>query len=391
MFVTYVIGNENLLNTKNRKVAVVGAGLLGRLLSLLLERQHEVTLFERGALDNEKTTGRLAAAMVAPVAESIVASEHIVSMGMQSTSLWRALLSALDLTALYQQQGTLVVAHPNDEADLRHFQRRLKVTVAEQALNINVLDHTGIQTLEPELQTTFQRGLFLPDEGHVLNHQLFDETSRRLQNSHIKLKAGCETRVCGKSVMYCSTPETQPITEQFDLVIDCRGLAAKHQLQNDKAKLRGVRGEVIRLRAPEVNISRPVRFMHPRYPIYIVPKPNDEYVIGATEIESEDEKRPSVRSTMELLSAAYSLHKGFAEAEIISIDAGLRPTLMDNEPQISVTNGLIQVNGLYRHGYLIAPYVLNQIVLLLNQQGITTQGFVETLPVLDSQLVVQLD
>lgn len=105
--------------------------------------------------------------------------------------------------------------------------------------------------------------------------------------------------------------------------------------------------------------------MHPRHPIYIAPKPNSEYVIGATEIESEDDKRPTVRSALELLSAAYSVHKGFAEAEVLSMQAGLRPAFQDNEPKILLNGKQIQVNGLYRHGYLLAPYVLQQVLLLI--------------------------
>ena len=68
---------------------------------------------------------------------------------------------------------------------------------------------------------------------------------------------------------------------------------------------------MIRLHAPEVSLRRPVRLMHPRYPLYIAPKPDHVFVIGATEIESEDTSPASVRSTLELLSAAYSLHSGF--------------------------------------------------------------------------------
>jgi hypothetical protein len=57
--------------------------------------------------------------------------------------------------------------------------------------------------------------------------------------------------------------------------------------------------------------------VHPRYPLYIAPKPgHGVFVIGATEIESEDMSPASVRSTLELLSAAYAVHSGFAEARI---------------------------------------------------------------------------
>ncbi|HYP70028.1 MAG TPA: FAD-dependent oxidoreductase, partial [Variovorax sp.] len=143
------------------------------------------------------------------------------------------------------------------------------------------------------------------------------------------------------------------------------GLGAKPQWR----ALRGVRGEVIRVHAPEVKLTRPTRLVHPRYPLYIAPKPGDVYVIGATEIEAEDMSPASVRSTLELLSAAYAVHSGFAEARIVEIATQCRPTLPDNLPDVQQPQPrVLQVNGLYRHGFMIAPAVLD-IVLDLLERG----------------------
>jgi glycine oxidase len=145
-------------------------------------------------------------------------------------------------------------------------------------------------------------------------------------------------------------------------VFDCRGVGASI----DWSQLRGVRGEVIRLYASEVNIQRPVRLVHPRYPLYIAPKPDHVYVIGATEIESDDKSEASVRSTLELLSAAYSLHSGFAEARILEINTQLRPALKKNLPEIRrIAPRCLQINGLYRHGFLIAPAMLDAVLGLM--------------------------
>ena len=95
--------------------------------------------------------------------------------------------------------------------------------------------------------------------------------------------------------------------------------------------------------------------MHPRYRIYIVPRPNHRYVVGATEIESEDQSNMSVRSSLELLSAVYSVHPGFGEARIANTLTNCRPALGDNLPRIETETGLTRINGLYRHGYLLAP------------------------------------
>jgi glycine oxidase len=62
-----------------------------------------------------------------------------------------------------------------------------------------------------------------------------------------------------------------------------------------------------------------------------------------------------VRSALELLTAAYALHPAFAEARIVEFGAGLRPAFPDNLPRIQVSGEKIAVNGLYRHGFLLAP------------------------------------
>jgi glycine oxidase len=158
--------------------------------------------------------------------------------------------------------------------------------------------------------------------------------------------------------------------QAFDWLLDCRGLGAQPQWQ----RLRGVRGEVIRVYAPEVDLRRPLRLMHPRYPIYIAPKPHHLFVIGATEIESEDRSAASVRSTLELLSAAYSVHSGFAEGRVLELNTQLRPTLPDNLPAVRwLGPRSLQVNGLYRHGFLIAPAMLD-VVLQLMREGVSDQA-----------------
>ena len=138
--------------------------------------------------------------------------------------------------------------------------------------------------------------------------------------------------------------------KDYDWVIDCRGYA----LAAEDPKLRGVKGEVVVVRNQDFKLSRPVRLMHPRYSIYIIPRPNHEFLIGATLIESADNVR-TVKSVMELLSAAYSLHPSFAEAEILNIHSGIRPAYPDNLPRIKIEGNVIRCNGLFRHGYLLAP------------------------------------
>lgn len=318
-------------------IAVVGFGLAGRLAALELSKSHHVTVFEASDEHTQNSAGKVAAAMLAPLAESVLCETDLAIMGLNSLKRWPEIVSELEGEVFYQQKGTLVVAHQQDKGDLQSFSQRIKPIAGHSAQALNAQQ---ITQLEPELANRFNQGVFLPCEGQIDN-QAFYKASFTILNKR-KVKFVFNQRV--------SIQNGEVNNRAFDYIIDCRGLGAK----GDKP-LRGVRGEVARLHAPEVNLTRPVRLMHPRYPIYIAPKPNNEYVIGATEIESDDSGPATVRSTLELLSAAYTVHSGFAEARLLNIQSGLRPAFSDNRPAVLKTGNVISINGLYRHGYMLGP------------------------------------
>jgi glycine oxidase len=71
--------------------------------------------------------------------------------------------------------------------------------------------------------------------------------------------------------------------------------------------------------------------------------------------------RISVRSMLELLTSAYALHPAFGEAEIVEIGTGVRPAFPDNLPRIRRIGSALYVNGLYRHGFLVAPALARRV------------------------------
>jgi glycine oxidase len=151
-----------------------------------------------------------------------------------------------------------------------------------------------------------------------------------------------------------------------DLAVDARGVGAS----GDWPQLRGVRGEVLRVECAGVTLQRPVRLMHPRYQLYVVPRPGNQFVVGATELESEDLGPVTVRSMLELGSALHSLHPAFGEARVLRMSAALRPALDDHRPAIALRKGVWHINGLYRHGYLCAPALIDDLAhKLLNSKS----------------------
>ncbi len=328
-------------------IAVVGFGLTGRLAALELSLAHNVTVYEADDAEARNSAGRVAAAMLAPLAESVLCEQDLALMGLDSINRWPGILAQLDEAVFFQQQGTLVVAHQQDKGDLQSFTERLKPLANHHAQQLN---GAHISELEPELSGRFNQGVYLPSEGQIDNQAFYQASFNTLKAREVQFNFAENIN-----------PASEQIQHSHDYIIDCRGLGAK----SAQCKLRGVRGEVVRLHAPEVNLTRPVRLMHPRYPLYIAPKPNHEYIIGATEIESQDNGPATVRSTLELLSAAYTVHSGFAEARIINIQTGLRPAFSDNRPQVKRQGKVISINGLYRHGYLLAPSLVAEAVALI--------------------------
>jgi glycine oxidase len=341
---------------------VLGAGLMGRLLAWQLARAgHRVTVYEAGAADAQTSPARIAAAMLAPLAESAITEASVVEMGRHALTRWPQLLAQLSLPVFFQQEGTLILWHRQDAAEARRFAGQLQATNEKNPAlpKVQALDTAGVKQLEPSLENRFAQGLYLPGEGQLDNRQLLAALLHELQALNVELHWNSPR----------APQDFQPGTKgQPDWLFDCRGLGANAQW----GQLRGVRGEVARIHAPEVSLSRPTRLIHPRYPIYIAPKQDHLFVIGATEIESNDLSPPSVRSTLELLSAAYAVHPGFAEARILEIATQCRPTLPDNLPAIRhLGPRCLQINGLYRHGFMISPALLDVVLEFVNEQATT--------------------
>lgn len=338
---------------------VLGAGLMGRLLAFeLAQRGHRVEVHDAGTPEAEGSAARVAAAMLAPLAESAITELPVVRMGAHALRRWPVLLQALPEPVFFQQQGTVILWHRQDAAEARRFAGLIERTAAAlpELPAPREIDAAALGALEPALAGRFARALHLPGEGQLDNRALLGALRHALQgHPRVRLHWGSAR----------APQDFAPATPAAPgWLFDCRGLGARTQWPT----LRGVRGEVVRLHAPDVGLQRPTRLIHPRYPIYIAPKPGGLFVIGATEIETEDLSPASVRSALELLSAAYTVHPAFAEARIVEIATQARPTLPDNLPAIEITGTrALRVNGLYRHGFLIAPALLDAVIEWVEQ------------------------
>jgi glycine oxidase len=305
------------------QVIVVGAGVAGLVTAIhLAERGASVEVVDRGSHLGAASCSWFAGGMLAPWCEAESAEAAVTELGEVALDWWPRYVAGTRIL------GTLVVAPPRDTPELSRFTRRTS--------QFEWLEAERIAALEPDLTGRFRKALFFPREGHLDPRQALAALADRLAKLGVSIRFGREVSIADLDA---------------DRIVDCRGFAAAGDLPD----LRGVKGEMVVIRTHEITLSRPVRLLHPRIPLYIVPRDDGLFMVGATSIESAERRRITARSLIELLSAAYALHPAFGEAEVVEIGTDVRPAFPDNLPAVRKKGRVVSVNGLYRHGFLLSP------------------------------------
>jgi glycine oxidase len=310
-------------------ITIVGAGIFGLWQAYTLARAgHRVRLIEASSEPFARASSRWAGAMIAPECEAEGAPTLVRDLGREALAIWREAYPGLI------SNGTLVVAHGRDASEIARF--------ANMTAGHAVVGAARVDDLEPALSGRFERGLYFEGEAHLDARRALDWLLDQI-------------RALGGDVRLGETWDGNA----DGVVIDCRGIGA----QPDLKMLRGVRGERVLIATRDISLSRPVRLLHPRQPIYIVPQGDGRFVVGASVVEREDDGPMTLKSALDLLGSAYALHPAFGEASVLEMGAGVRPAFPDNVPRIIVEDGgkIIRVNGAYRHGFLLAPVLAREV------------------------------
>lgn len=310
-------------------ITVLGAGVAGLCVATVLaERGLSVQVVDSGP--EGAGASWLAGGMLAPFVEGESAPDEVTALGVTAADWWAARVPGVI------RRGTLVVTPARDQAELARFAARTR--------GHETLGPDRIAELEPDLAGRFSAALYYPDEAHL--------------DPRLALAALADG-LRGRGVVIRYNTPLPPASAD----IDCRGIAARDLLPG----LRAVRGEMLLLHCPDLTLSRTVRLLHPRFPVYVVPRGDGHFMVGATMLETDASGPITLRSAMELMSAAFALHPAFAEAEIVETGIGLRPAWPDNVPRITQAGGRLHLNGLFRHGFLAAPALAQQLADMLTQ------------------------
>lgn len=300
------------------RVRVRGAGIVGLAVAAeLLRRGHEVEVVDRAP--GSGASG-VAAGMLAPAAEATWAAPGVLELGRRSLGLWPGFAALLGVPL--PRGGTLLVGH--DLGDLLDVRRQ--ATLLDRPAE--ALDPDALRDLEPGLGRV-AGGLLLLDDHRVDPREVL---------------AALAARVPVVPAPGGRAPDVTVLATGARLPAPYSGL------------VRPVRGEVLRLRVAEPP-GRTVRGWVAGEPVYVVPRPGGEVVVGATVEEHDGPPVVTAEGVRRLLSAATTLLPGLDRAEVVELAARDRPGTVDDLPLVGPTldPSVVLAAGHFRHGVLLAP------------------------------------
>ena len=147
-------------------------------------------------------------------------------------------------------------------------------------------------------------------------------------------------------------------------IVFSEGFGLKHNPFFNHLPLTGVKGEIITIYAPELEINFQVKSS-----VFVLPLGNHYYKVGATFNWSDKTSEPTEEGKQELIE---KLKKVIAvQYTITEHTAGVRPTTKDRRPLVgkhSAHKNLFVLNGLGTRGVMIAPTVAKELYNFIEHQ-----------------------
>ncbi len=335
-------------------VAVVGGGVIGLAIAWRCAQQGlRVTVLDP---DPGSGASSAAAGMLAPVTEAHFGEEPLLRLALAASRVWpqfaAELSDAAQLSGIadqdlgYRTDGTLLVAYTDD--DLRQIQRLQRFY---ESLGLAAQPVTGreARALVPLLAPRVRGGMIAGGDHQV--------DPRRLGRALLRAAERSGVSVSRRRVRRLSDVAAGRVV----LAAGCwSGYLAD-------LPVRPVKGQVLRLRAPESPSRLTVRALAGNRPVYLVPRDDGEVVVGATMEERGYDVSVTAGATYELLRAAIDVLPEVAEYQLVETCAGLRPGTPDNAPLLGVTADprVVAATGHYRQGILLTSITAAAITDLL--------------------------
>lgn len=360
-------------------IIVIGAGVVGLSVAWrLAEDGAQVTL-----LDPQPGLGatHAAAGMLAPISEYWFQEEPLLDLARHAAHAYPQVcerLHALTGNDLhYRREGTIVAA--GTRAD-RETLARLQQAQVRHGLSVTSLSTREARNLDPALAPRLA-GAFLNAADHALDPRALTQAYRQVLKTHphVTVRRSHAVALLSHGDRVTGVQDASGTEYAGDAVVLANGLAAP-ELEglpdHWDPRMRPVYGETIRLQAPPIS-ARSSALFGPRHlvralvedrSVYVVPRGDGRYVLGATEREDHQAASPA-GSVYRLLRDAHRVLPDILEMQITEIVARARPATPDHLPLLgTISPGLIAASGTYRHGVLLATAIAETVSKLVQHK-----------------------
>lgn len=327
-----------------------------------------------------------AAGMLAPVTEASFGEPDLTALCVDSAARWPAFAAELEqasgLDVGLVASGTLSVSY--DQGDAQEAERLDALRVA-----------LGLASERLTLREAREREPFLGGRlsgAHWVSgdHQVDPRATHRALMAVVDGRPGMRSRVVRSAAVrlvrsaagdVVGAVDADGATHSAGLVVLAAGARSAELLgavPEVAVPTRAVRGQSVRLDArgvPGFRLRHVVRGTVQMRPVYVVPRPGGEVVVGATSEERTDTLTPA-GSVYGLLRDARALVPGVDELDFREVTTGQRPGTPDNLPIIGRTAvpGLAVATGHYRNGVLLAPLTAAALDVLLAGDALPDGG-----------------
>lgn len=343
-------------------IVVIGAGAIGLGVAWRAsQRGLPVTL-----VDPEPGGGasHVAAGMLTPVGELQYGEEEQLRLGLDSRDRYPAFAAELaELTGIdigHRREGTLSVAYDADDLAFLSDQHRFQESLG---LRTELLTGRECRRLEPMLAPAVRGGILAPDDGSVNPRLLLKALLKACAHIPVVRRRAREIVVAGGRVSGVLLEDGTVLPAERVVVA-----AGSWSRELTGLPVRPVKGQILRLHSPCPFLTRATRGLVRGFSMYLVPRPDGELVVGATQEELGFDARVTAGGLWELLRDARALFPGVTELEFKEVTASFRPGSPDNAPILGPVGpeGLLAATGHFRNGILLTPLTADALADLLD-------------------------
>ena len=208
----------------------------------------------------------------------------------------------------------------------------------EKQIGLGKVLHTGRVVLKDFIQAVSKR---LKETDSIVN-DCFDYEALSIQ---------------GESFSYKSY--------HFDKIIFAEGYGLKGNPWFKYLPLKGTKGELITIHAPDLKLKSPIKSS-----VLVMPLGNDMYRVGASFNWDDKDAIPTNEGKEWLISKLKQIIN--CNFDVIEHDAGIRPTVVDRRPLIGEHpehKNMFVFNGMGTRGVMLAPF---GVKMLLNNIELNT-------------------